>query len=218
MTSAARDPVVARLIAQHQAYLRRSESDPRASFVEGLDVSGRSLREADLECGAFAECRFDRADLVAAYAHDVHLYRCSLVGARLASIAMAKAYITECDLRGVDFRGVWLMRTTFRDCDLRDADFEAAETRRTTFGQCDLRGARLRDIDLHRVVFHDTALAGADLTGAHGDLVRFPLNVGTPEEPCYLEGDAALEWLRAAGAEDVSWFVPFTPRPRPSPE
>jgi hypothetical protein len=38
-----------------------------------------------------------------------------------------------------------------------------------------------------------------------------PANIGTPEKPVLVKGEELLEWLRAAGARNISQYVPPEP-------
>jgi hypothetical protein len=71
---------------------------------------------------------------------------------------------------------------------------------------CDLSRARFRDLELADAALMSCTLTGADFTGSRGTLAEHPINVGSVEEPRWIEGDEALEWLRAAGAAHIGWL------------
>jgi uncharacterized protein YjbI with pentapeptide repeats len=158
------------------------------------------LRGADLYSAYLEECSFRHADMRAAWLYKAQAIRCDFREAQLADAYFRRLDALHCDFRGANLRGAHLRDFGWIDCDLRDTDMSRAWLDSTDFGGC--------------------LLGGANLTGATGTVVRLdgefggPVNVGTREEPETLQGDEFLDWLRAAGARNVSWFVPHQPVPR----
>lgn len=117
-----------------------------------------------------------------------------------------KAQLTHCDMREAKLIEANLLRATGWDLALRAANLTGANLFKCHLTNCDLRHAVLRDAKLERASLDGCLVEGAEFKGAHGAILVSPINVGTPERPHLLEGEAALDWLRDAGA-DVTPFV-----------
>jgi uncharacterized protein YjbI with pentapeptide repeats len=172
-----------------------------------LDFSRRVLDGADLDGAVLLDCNFTGASLRDVVLYSSYPTRCSFVGADMTSVQMVKAQLDDCDLRDVRLVRANLLRAVGHHLDLREADISEADLTRCFLSDSDLRGAVMRDVVFRGTSIRSCHLAGADLRGAAGTLLRRSINIGTPEQPRILDGDEALDWLRAAGA-DVSWFVP----------
>jgi uncharacterized protein YjbI with pentapeptide repeats len=175
--------------------------------ARGLDLQGKVLDGADLDGAVLVDSAFDHASLRDVILWSAHPTCSTFVGADLTGVQLVKAQLRDCDFRDARLVRANFLRALGSRLDLRGADLTAANLTRLHLLWSDLRGAVLRDVVLDTTTFQECLLAGVDLRGAAGTLHPDPINVGTPEEPRFLEGDEALAWLRAAGA-DVTWFVP----------
>jgi uncharacterized protein YjbI with pentapeptide repeats len=140
------------------------------------------------------------------------MLRCSFIETRLDGAWLAKSQFDRCDLRGASLCDAKLSRTDFAKSDLREADFSGADPfNEVTFYQSDLRQARLTGLQFHAESFSGSSLSGIDLSRTTGSIFPEPINVGSPDEPRWLEGEEALRWLEGAGARDLS-YVPMVKR------
>lgn len=193
------DPELAALLEKHY-------SGHRVHALR-LDLSDKVLDETNLNGAELIDCKLDAARLRRVDLTRSYPTRCSFVGADMTSALLYKAELIRCDLRRARLFEANLTRATCHYGDLRGADLTHADLTRCFFDESDLRGAVLRDTVLRATSIWDCHVADLDLRGASGTLLRHAINVGTPEGPRVLDGDEALAWFRAAGA-DVTWYVP----------
>jgi uncharacterized protein YjbI with pentapeptide repeats len=198
---------LARRLERHKRWWRSDRTGQRLD-ASRLVLAHRALEGLDLAGAELADCVFDGARLHETDFAKTWLTRCSFVRADLSSASFYKSQTTDSDFSHARLVGTYLTRWhNVRSC-FRDADLSRADLGGSFFDRCDLRGARLRDAHLDRAGFQDCRLGGADFSGARGALVRYPIDVGTSQEPRIVDGDEALAWLRDAGAEEVRWFQP----------
>ena len=200
----AEDPANAELVRR----LRLHHHGEEQLDAAGLDLTGKLLGGIDLSRARLTRCRFDRAGLQGADFYGAYLNNCSFNEADLTAASFAKSEADDCHLRKAVLHEVTFLRWEPSRADFREADLAGADLRRFTCVDCDMRDAILSDAHFDRTCLDRCLLAGASLIGASGTLLPYPINVGSPEAPHLLVGDDALHWLRAAGATDVSWFVP----------
>ena len=160
------------------------------------DLSGLSL-DIDLEdCDlAYARCR--------GTTFGVLMLRCGAQHADFSEAFLKKAHITTSTFDDAIFRGARLIKLDAADSSFRRVDFTGADLTRCSFFRCDLRDARFTRTPLDGVGFERSLLAGANFTGCTGWIGPVRVNVGTPEDPHWIEGEDLRDWLRAAGATDV---------------
>jgi uncharacterized protein YjbI with pentapeptide repeats len=188
--------------------------------AERLDFSGLILDGVRLAEGSVANCTFDGSSLRGADLYCLYMDHCSFRGADLRSGWFYKADANECDFRETLMADAYFGRFDPWECDFRGANLRGAHLRNFGWIDCDLRDTDMSGAWLDWTSFGGCLMAGADFTGATGTVVRLdgefgrPVNIGSPEKPELLQGDEFLDWLRAAGARNVSWFVPPVPVPR----
>ena len=90
-------------------------------------------------------------------------------------------------------------RASFFGADLRGADLTGAELQFSYLMHVDLKGARLDGVNLYGAAIQDAKLHGASLRDLGG--LEHPnvhsIDIGPPDAPEVLEGEAALGWLVA---------------------
>lgn len=111
-------------------------------YLEGIDLSGADLREAELRV-----IHFEEANLAGACFTGVDLFDCVFRGA---------------NLRGADLDGAQCYRTVFASADLRDVKL-GADLTAAVFDGADLRGADLRNARLDHAKLQGAKLDGAKL-------------------------------------------------------
>lgn len=151
-----------------------------------VNLSGASLRGADLSDSYAHQCAFPGADLSGAF-----LTRASLLGTDFRGAHMQSANLDDADLQGAVFDGanlrsarlhgakmvgVRLVRVDLRQADLahafpmranlNEADLRGADLQCTDFGDAHLRGAKLQGTNLQGAILDGAYLHGADLRGA----------------------------------------------------
>jgi hypothetical protein len=109
------------------------------TLPEGLDLSGVSLREADLRAGDARNVDLRGADL-------------------------RESDLTNADLRGSDLRETDCWDATFREAHFGDADFRSADLREVDWSGATLRGADLSGTDMEAAVLDRADLFDADLS------------------------------------------------------
>jgi uncharacterized protein YjbI with pentapeptide repeats len=188
--------------------------------AEGLDVSGLRLDGACLADGKLTHCNFQDSSLRGADMYYLYMEHCSFRRADMNAAWLHKAQAYDCDFRDADLADAYFGGMDAAGCDFRKADLRGAHLRNFGWIDCDLRDTDMSGARLDWTSFGGCLMAGADFTGATGTVVRLdgefgrPVNIGSPEKPELLQGDEFLDWLRAAGARNVSWFVPPVPVPR----
>ena len=165
--------------------------DLKDKALNGLDLSGLSLQNADLRWARLNRTRLANADLRGArlelaWAIEADLTRADLRRANLFQGQFARSLMNEADLsearvaanlEGTSLRGahlaqadgaadmrnqsMGLMRTVLRRANADGADFSGARLARADLEYARLRGANLENVDLAR-----SLMGGADLTGA----------------------------------------------------
>jgi uncharacterized protein YjbI with pentapeptide repeats len=203
------DPTNAELIRRLESHYHWNAGGAGERLdASGLDLSGKLLDGIDFGEAWFTSCVFDGAQIRGANMAGVELRKCSFIGADLTATTFAKAETWDCAFRNATLREANFLRWGNFRADFREADLAGAELRLFACHDGDLRDAIFWDATLDRACFDSCLLVGAGLVGVTGTLLPYPINVGSRVEPRLLEGEEALDWLRAAGAMDVTWFVP----------
>ena len=193
-----------------EAYRRKAIREGKQPPAKGIQLAAMDLSDHDLSGLALEDSTLDGACLERAQFGDVYLVSCMVRQADFTDAWLSKGEVHDSDLSGAIFRRAKLIKWDAYDSVLRGADFTEADVSRAFLCGCDLRDVRLRHLELD-MGMNGCILTGADLTGSWGTLT-YPINVGTPEVPRWIEGDDALEWCRAAGAHDIRW-QPLRQRP-----
>jgi uncharacterized protein YjbI with pentapeptide repeats len=110
--------------------------------LEGCDLSGAVLVEANLTRVRFTDCRLTGAVLSGVKAEDVTLSGCRADGAVLRMSSWKRSAVSDTDLRGADFYDASLPDIALQRCDLT----------RATFAKARLDGARLHGSTVDAVV------------------------------------------------------------------
>jgi hypothetical protein len=130
------------------AFTSSMPSEAQATSAIGpLDLSGRRVREADLDRERLRDGR--------------------LVGSSLDGLAMAGWDLSHVIANGSSFR-----RAELSDAELNDADLSGVDLSYARLPRADLRGAVLRGANLRGADLRDACLDGADLTGANLEQVQ----------------------------------------------
>lgn len=155
---------------------------------EGLDLSGRHLRQAPLsrldlhgahlEWANLHEARLDRANLQdaclqAAQLGGAGLYQANLQRAALSDANLQGAVLTRADLNAAELpwanlQGARLWGSNLQRARLHEADLHAADLRRADLRQARLAYADLRDANLEGANWGDYVL-GEEIEGDFGD-------------------------------------------------
>lgn len=118
-----------------------------------------------------ADARLDGRDLRGYDLSNANLWqaqmrRCRLEGASLYAAQMRGADLTAAVLDGADLKFAVLSRVDFTRAHLRRADLTGASLRRAVLKQADLRDARLRHASIAEAVVTGAVLDGCELYGA----------------------------------------------------
>lgn len=212
------DPRHADLAHRLDRHWRRTELYDGGERLDaaGLDFSGLVLDGARLAEGRVVECTFEGASLRGADLYYLAMSRCSFRGADLRAAWLYKGEAFRCDFRDAVLTDAFFGRLDALHCDFRGANMGGAHLRDFGWIDSDLREADLSGAWLDWTSFGGCLLAGTNFDGATGTVVRTPrlVNVGSREKPKLLQGEHFLDWLRAAGARNVSYYVPPRPVPR----
>ncbi|WP_147078446.1 pentapeptide repeat-containing protein [Methylobacterium haplocladii] len=156
--SPAEPPALARLSLGKDALAARLDPATAApgwwaTAGGGLDLTGASLAEADLEATDLSGATLKEASLKGALGRS----------ARFEGVNLEEADLSGADLSGARFVGIAAGQASFCDAMLEDADFGGATMRFAKLHRALLDGARFVEADLW----------GADLTGADADYTVF---------------------------------------------
>ena len=169
-----RDDVL-RLIEEHGGPegLDLSGRDLREADLAGLDLHRANLREARLQGADLRDAKLERADLVDANLQGVKLYR-----ANLQQASLFRANLQETNLLGADLQGAYrsdaanLQGAQLFWANLQAAHLDGANLQRALLRRVNLQGADLRGADLRAANLADASLRDANLEGANwGDYV-----------------------------------------------
>jgi uncharacterized protein YjbI with pentapeptide repeats len=141
-----------------------------------------------------------RASISESSMRDVDLSDADLYKAEFEETILTNAYLRRALLDGMEAREV----------DLRNADLSGSRACGLSCWRSDLRCALLHDLRLDCTAVKDCMMAGTDVAGASGSLGRGSrIDVGEPDRPEVLEGDALLAWFPRSGAT-LTWCDPST--------
>ena len=169
--------------------------------VSSLDLSWTDLSGMDLDLN-LTGCNLSHARC-SGTTFGIFMVRCQAQGADFTEAFLKKAQIGDSVFDDAVLHRATLLKASVVDSTFRRADFAGANLNQAVFRRCDLRGARFTCTQLPQVGFDRSLLAGADFTGCTGWVDPDRVNVGTPEEPSWIEGEELRDWFRAAGASDV---------------
>ncbi|WP_052890592.1 pentapeptide repeat-containing protein [Thermogemmatispora carboxidivorans] len=203
---------VSRHLQDHERWLASSRTQGQRWQATGLDLSqldlsGRPLQEAFLRSCSFAGSLLAHTNLSGAVLSSSHFLQ-----AQAPDASLAQALCWQTLWRGAMLHRLQAERADFSEADFSEADLSEASLRLTRFDHARLRQTCLRQATLHQASFFGADLSGADLTGArlwravfsHAsglESVRVDwLDVGPPDQPEPLFGEAARRWLLQAPA------------------
>ncbi len=140
-------------------------------FLEGANLKGANLREADLMKTYLKGAYLREADLSGAYLSGADLKGANLKGAHLGGADLRKAYLKGANLKGAhlggaDLRKAYLRKAYLRKAYLSGAYLSGADLRKADLRETDLRKADLREADLREADLRETDLREADLREA----------------------------------------------------
>lgn len=148
----------------------RSEHPDLSPVLQGVDLSGRDLRDANLSEVDLSGADLDDADLSGANLKMASLEGADLAGARIRGAELYKAnlrrvfavaadlsgaYLAEVDLSGADLRGATLCAADLTQADVSDSDLTGADLSGCNLSGADVRGADLSQARLDEVNVHD---------------------------------------------------------------
>jgi uncharacterized protein YjbI with pentapeptide repeats len=161
----------------------------------GVDLSGAMLLGVTLDRSNLKGANLSRASISESSRCDVDLSDADLYKSEFEETILTNAYLLRALLDGMEMREV----------DLRSADLSGSRARGFSCWRSDLRCALLHDLRLDCTVVKDCMMVGADVAGASGSLAPGSrIDVGEPDRPEVLVGDALLAWFRRAGAT-LTW-------------
>ncbi len=147
---------LARILADHQAWLESGGEQGRRADLSGANLSRASLPGVDLRGADLREANLSSADLTGAHLRDAELSGANLSDARLPGAHLQGARLIWANLRGAHLAGADLTLADLSLADLSAADLTRARLPRACLRQANVQGAQLPDADL----------AGAELAGA----------------------------------------------------
>jgi len=169
---------VLRLIEEHGGPegLDLSERNLRKADLSGLDLHGANLSWAKLEGADLRGANLQGAHLWRADSHGARLSQANLQGANLYEVNLRGANLSHASLQGAHLRSANLQAANLRvadlrgadvsDANLRGADLRWAGLRGADISHANLQGADLRRADLRRASLADASLRDAKLDGA----------------------------------------------------
>ncbi|MDP2354807.1 MAG: pentapeptide repeat-containing protein [Beijerinckiaceae bacterium] len=145
-------------------------SDWSLARLEGVDLAGAQLFEADFSRAHFLRVNLDGAVLDRASLRDAVFDDSSFVRARAQGLSAERASFLNIRAVGADFE----------DANFTGADFSGADLRAGRFGRANLSGAKLLNADLRGADLSRANLGGAVLKGARVDCgTRFAKGLNT---------------------------------------
>lgn len=144
----------------------------------GIDLSGRSLRYANLDNAWLPGAKLVEADLRGALLRSAQLHGANLIRAQVDG-----AYMYQTRLNRADLRETHLRKTVLKEAELNDVDFceanldeaylDRAELDRTNFHRASLRKANLSVGSLKSANFHGADLGNSIVTIYEMECVNF---------------------------------------------
>jgi uncharacterized protein YjbI with pentapeptide repeats len=173
------------------ADLRRGGDVDQANLaaIEGLELSGRSLRFAVL----------DESWLIA-----VDLINADLRGAQLLGAVLPRARLIQANLSGTDLRGARLEHAGLAYAQLQGAHPDFAQLQGASLAEAQLQGVVLDGAQLQGVDLNSAQLQGASLTGAN-------LQSANLRGAQLLGADLKLARLQGADAGAYRFWLPSSP-------
>ena len=176
------------------------------NYSQPLDLSGRSLRYANLSYSFLPKARLADADLAGAYLVEARLQGASLLGAQLQGAYLQEAQLQGADLSEAQLQGAKLWKAQLQGANLQEAQLQSANLSEAQLQGADLSKAQLQGAslwqvqlqgaDLEKALLHGAYLWGAQLQGA--DLSKAQLQ-GVDLSEAQLQG-AVLWQARLQGA------------------
>jgi uncharacterized protein YjbI with pentapeptide repeats len=198
---------VLRRLDLHRRWSTFSQDGVRLEEAD-IDLSDLDLQGIDLSGAVLLGVRFDRSNLRGANLSRALITKSSMRDVDLSDADLYKAEIDKTALTNACLLRAVLEGMEAGEVDLRSADLSGSRARGFSCWRSDLRGTLLRDLRLDCTAFEDCMMAGVDLAGASGSIDRGSrIDVGEPDRPEVLEGEALLAWFRRSGAT-LTWCNP----------
>ena len=161
-----------------------SECDKKLLILEGQDLSGANLFDAD-----FTSTDLRNSNLLATNFEKATLVRASLAGSKAngARFVRIEAYRTDfsrMEAQGAVFTSAEMQRSNFQESNLKNADFTKADLGRAQFDKADISSSRFSyanlsradfrratftsPIDFDHAFFFLTRIEGVDLSATNG--------------------------------------------------
>jgi uncharacterized protein YjbI with pentapeptide repeats len=165
---------IALILAGLLAWIRYSITQPVicAPACTGVNLSGRSLQNAQLRATRFIDANLQQSDLRGADLSETDFSGADLTGADLRNTDLRNAYLIGADLTGATLVGADLTGANLSGAHLQQVDLTAVDLTKTSldgaeFTQANLNGSNLRGANLAGISFTGAEITGADLTGAN---------------------------------------------------
>ena len=135
-------------------------------FSEGVDLSGRDLRFAELGSSRLFNANLTDTDLEGADLTNAFLQKASLTNARLRNAVLTSARLEGAFLNGADLQKAFLSGASLQGAFLSSANLQGADLSAALW-ETNLEGADLSDADLRNADLSGANLQGAILIGAN---------------------------------------------------
>jgi len=165
-----------------------AKADLHGADLEGMNLSGVDLREANLQDAVLNGANLSGADLRGSNLHRAHINHANLSAAQMRNVYMGWAECNETNLKNVNLNGANLENAQFRKADLSDAliqwtfmnntlfvdaNFSGTDLVRSEMNRSNLTNANLVNTNFYRVVINEAILSGASLAHAEVQNIWF---------------------------------------------
>ncbi|MCU0535373.1 MAG: pentapeptide repeat-containing protein [Hydrococcus sp. Prado102] len=140
--------------------------------LKGANLMYATLNRANLSRAQLIEANFSSAQLLETNLTEANLERASLTGADLAESLFIGANLQEAKLGqvraiGADFSKANLFRSTWLGSDLSQVNFKGANLQNADLSATQLTGANLQNVQLQKANLANANLSNTDLRGAN---------------------------------------------------
>lgn len=134
--------------------------DLRDADLKGVNMSARSLVDADFSFANLENANLGDSDLRRASLHETRLVNAYLKEAVLEGADLAYANLSGANLSSARMKGASLRRSNCSGVDLTYTDLRSADLRRVNLQSSDLENANLKKTNLAFASFENTNLSG----------------------------------------------------------
>lgn len=188
-------------------YRSAQEAADAELVAKRLDLHNTDFSGVDLSDIWWIECTMDGSRLTGASMPGTRAYDSSWNGCDLTEAQLPKSEIEDCTFAGARLIRANALRLVMHRCVLSGADLSEARLDKASIFSSDLSRVTVRDAVFDRLSLIDCVVVDMDLAGTSGTVTQgLRINVATAEHPNWLEGLAALEWLRSAGGQRLELF------------